>query len=141
MPDHHAPDSRRDATDLLRSRLMAEALGRLLDRVPGSREVLRHLAALERSLLRQGLSSIECASDRTLQRICAQLGSLPQADEDPALHDLLDRVAHALDLRLAERHDDLPFDIERTVVIQEISHSMFRAAEHEHAPTVREARL
>ena len=64
-----------------------------------------------------------------------------RADEDPALHDLLDRVAHALDLRLAERHDDLPFDIERTVVIQEISHSMFRAAEHEHAPTVREARL
>lgn len=127
--------------DRLRSRLMADALGQLLDRVAGSRDVLLHLAALERSLRRQGLAAVESASERSLERICAQLGSLPQVGEDPALHDLLDRLHHALELRHAERHENVPFDIERTVVIRELSHSAFMAATSDYAETVREPRL
>ena len=141
MPNPTDDSARDGATERLRSRLMADALGQVLDRVPGSREVLLHLAALERSLRKQGLQALEFASERTLQRICAQLGSLPRVDEDPALHDLLDRLVQALEQRRADRHDDLPFDIERTVVIQEISHSTFLAAKSEHATTVREAQL
>ena len=48
-PDPAPPIASADA-DRLRGRLMAHALGRLLDRVRGAREVLPHLAALERGL-------------------------------------------------------------------------------------------
>lgn len=140
MPAHRA-DPRSTPADHLRSRLMAAALGHMLDRVKGSREVLLHLAALEKALARHGLQAVDTASARALARICAQLGSLPHADEDPALHDLLDTVNKALERRRAERHDSLPFDIERTVVIEEVSHSTYMAAERDHAPTVREPRI
>lgn len=142
MSDRRTDAAPAPSAEALRCRLMAAALGRMLDRVKGSRDVLLHLAALERSLVRQGLPAVEAASERVLARVCAQLGSLPQVDEDPALHDLLDRVTHALNARRAERLDDQPFDIERTIVIEEISHSAYMAAEREqHAPTVSEPRL
>lgn len=122
--------------DRLRGRLMAQALGRLLDRVRGARDVLPHLAALERGLTDGGTTVIDRVPRPGLAKLCSQLGSLPLPDDDPALHDLLTRLMDALEGRkpvpvrplprpvLADR-DDLPFDMERTVVIQEVSHSDF----------------
>ena len=114
---------------------MAQSLGLLLDRAPGAREVLPHLAALERGLLEQGAAAIALVPAHWLQRICSQLSSLPVPDQDPPLHDLMQRLLAAL----ARQREDAPWDAgtnaERTVVIREISHSEFMAAEAEQATT------
>lgn len=128
------------AADRVRARLMAVALGRLLDRVRGSREVLLHLAALERGLADRGLDAIASASERTLTRICAQLGSLPLGPDTPELHDLLDLVEAGMRRQQTAAADDV-VDIERTIVVSEISHSTFMAAQGDEVPTVAEARL
>lgn len=132
-----APSTDASGADRLRGRLMAHALGRLLDRVPGAREVLPHLAALERGLLEQGAQALSGVPGHWLGRICSQLSSLPFPDDDTALHELLDRLTAAQEAQRAER-DNLPFDIERTVVIEEISHSDFMAVARGEAPTQRD---
>lgn len=137
---------------------MAQSLGQLLDRVRGARDVLPHLAALERSLVEGGLASIEKAPPVVLARLCSQLSSLPLPQDDPPLHDLLSRLMDALEKPAAagpaaaappppapvpaakarfdlHDRDDRPFDIERTVVIEEVSHSDFMREERAHAPT------
>lgn len=124
--------------DRLRGRLMAQALGRLLDRVRGAREVLPHLAALERGLADGGTGVIDRVPRAGLAKLCSQLSSLPLPDDDPALHELLTRLMDALEGRkpapaparppprpVLQDRDDYPFDIERTVVIEEVSHSDF----------------
>ena len=120
--------------DRLRGRLMAEALGRLLDRVRGSREVLPHLAALERGLLADGLPALSGASTPVLGRIASQLASLPLPEDDKPLQDLLHRVMDSLEARRAEVSNQ-PFDIEKTVVIEEMSHTDFMAIARPDAPT------
>ena len=137
MPSSPAPASNPNGADRLRGRLMAVSLGALLDRVRGARDVLPHLAALKRGLQTSGPSAVDNASEQALAKICSQLGSLPLPDEDKSLHDLLDRVSAALESRRAERHN-MPFDIERTVVIEEISHSDFMAVARGEAQTVRD---
>ena len=119
---------------------MAQSLGLLLDRAPGAREVLPHLAALERGLLERGVGAIERVPPHWLQRICSQLSSLPIPKQDPPLHDLLQRLLQAL----AQQGDkaawgagtDADRDSQCTVVIREISHSEFMAAEAEQAATM-----
>ena len=154
---------------------MAQSLGQLLDRVRGARDVLPHLAALERSLVEGGLATIETAPPVVLAKLCSQLSSLPLPQDDPPLHDLLSRLMDALE-RPAARvpggavppaapaacatpaspappaaptpppavnkarlvlpdHDNRPFDIERTAVIEEVSHSDFMREERAMAPT------
>lgn len=135
---------RTDATasasaDRVRGRLMAGSLGALLDRVRGSREVLRHLAALERALAEVGVAAVHKASEQGLAKICAQLGSLPLPADDPPLHDLLDRVEATLEARRVARTGHA-FDSERTVVIQEISHSDFMAVAGADAMALRDSR-
>ena len=120
--------------DRLRGRLMAEALGRLLDRVRGSREVLPHLAALERGLLAEGLPALSGASTPVLGRIASQLASLPLPEDDKPLQDLLHRVMDSLEARRAEVSNE-PFDIEKTVVIEEMSHTDFMTIQRAEAPT------
>ncbi len=120
--------------DRLRGRLMAEALGRLLDRVRGSREVLPHLAALERGLLAEGLPALVAASTPVLGRIASQLASLPLPEDDKPLQDLLHHVMDSLEARRAEVSNE-PFDIEKTVVIEEISHTDFMTIQRSEAPT------
>ena len=122
----------------LRGRLMAFSLGALLDQVRGAREVLPHLAALENALLAQGGVAVDEVPAHWLGKICSQLGSLPIPPDDPPLNDLLGRLMDALEGRRADRaqRDDLPFDIERTVVINEISHSDFMAAQRSDATTL-----
>ncbi|MBA4178563.1 MAG: hypothetical protein C0505_18685 [Leptothrix sp. (in: Bacteria)] len=129
----------------MRGRLMAQALGRLLDRARGAREVLPHLAALERGLHDGGTAVIDRVPRQGLTKLCSQLGSLPLPADDPPLHELLTRLMDALEgpasppapaaaaapakpppaRRLLPMRDDLPFDIEQTVVINEVSHSDF----------------
>jgi hypothetical protein len=136
---HATPSSRTPAAplpsdaDRVRARLMSRSLMQLLDRVRGSREVLPHLAALERGLLDHGLSAIGRIPPHWLPRICSQLSSLPLPEQDPPLHDLLDRLLSTM----RAQHDDVAtvFDAERTVVIREISQSEFDAAAAEIATT------
>ena len=114
---------------------MAQSLGLLLDRAPGAREVLPHLAALERGLLERGAGAIALVPRHWLQRICSQLSSLPMPEQDPPLQDLMQRLLQAV----AQQRDNADWesesDAERTVVIREISHSQFMAAEAELATT------
>lgn len=131
------PSTAADASpaDRLRGRLMAQSLGQLLDRAPGAREVLPHLAALERGLLERGAGAIALVPPHWLQRICSQLSSLPIPEQDPPLHDLMQRLLKAVGLQRDGADWESESDAERTVVIREISHSQFLAAEAEQATT------
>ena len=130
-----------DPADRLRGRLMAASLGAVLDQARGARDVLPHLAALERALLEQGAGATERVPPHWLGRICSQLSSLPLPQSDAALQDLLSRLRDLLHAQQADwlHGDDL--ESERTVVIREISHSEFDAAQVEDATTINCSRL
>lgn len=118
---------------------MAHALGRLLDRARGSREVLPHLAALERGLITNGSAAIDRIPKEWLGRIASQLASLPLPPEEAPLHDLLQRLSGRLDNGTIEWKEPSmhgSFDPERTVVIREISHSEFMAEADAQATTM-----
>jgi hypothetical protein len=118
---------------------MAAALGRLLDKARGAREVLPHLAALERGLKKDGKAAIDRIPEHWLGRITSQLSSLPLPDDEPPLHDLLQCLSERLRPAAIEwEAPSMPcrFDPEQTVVIREISHSEFLAASDEMAPTM-----
>lgn len=100
----------------------------LLDRVRGAREVLPHLAAVERSLAERGSTAIRQIPAHWLPKICSQLSSLPIPERDPPLHDLLDLLLQALRQNQAPAPATDTFDAERTLVIREISHSEYDAA-------------
>jgi len=135
MSSPHASSSP-SAADRIRGRLMAESLGRLLDRAPGAREVLPHLAALERSLLERGASVVDQVPPTWLAKIGSQLSSLPVPEDDAPLQDLLTRLLALVQEQRAEWNPGSDFSPERTVVIREISHTEFDAAAHEQAETV-----
>ena len=86
-----------DQAELTRGRLMRQSLAALLDRVPGARGALPHLAALEVSLARQGTAVIASISRVQLAKICSQLSSLPLPAEDRPLQMLLGRLMDALE--------------------------------------------
>lgn len=119
---------------------MARSLGRLLDQARGAREVLPHLAALERGLREQGVGAVEKVPEHWLGRICSQLASLPLPADDAPLHALLSALAARQNAGIVEwEAPSMPggFDPQRTVVIREISHSEFMAAADEQATTIR----
>ena len=134
------PATATDATpaDRLRGRLMAQSLGVLLDCAPGAREVLPQLAALERGLLERGAGAIVQVPPLWLQRICSQLSSLPIPEQDPPLHDLMQRLLRALALahQCGNGDADAGTHTERTVVLREVRHSEFMAAKAEQATTL-----
>lgn len=118
---------------------MALALGRLLDQARGAREVLPHLAALERALIADGAAAVEKIPEQWLGRIASQLSSLPMPADEAALHALLQRLSARLrpaTIDWAEPSMPGGFDAEKTVVIREISHSEFLAASDEMATTM-----
>jgi hypothetical protein len=118
---------------------MAHALGRLLDRARGSREVLPHLAALERGLLSHGSAAFDRIPKQWLGRIASQLASLPLPSEEEALHDLLKRLSGRLDegtVEWKEPSQHGSFDPQRTLVIREISHSEFMVEAEAQATTM-----
>lgn len=120
-------------------RRMAAALGRLLDKARGAREVLPHLAALERGLKHEGTAAIDRIPEHWLGRITSQLSSLPLPDDEAPLHELLQCLSDRLRPATIEwEAPSLPcrFDPEPTVVIREISHSEFLAASSELAATM-----
>jgi hypothetical protein len=141
MPASAAPSSSglsaADNVARLKGRLMALSLGQLLDQARGARDVLPHLAALERSLLEAGIAAIDQVPGQWLHRICTQLSSLPLPEHDPPLHDLLERLMQRLQALheppARTRLDE--FDPERTVVVREITHSEFMAEENAQATT------
>jgi hypothetical protein len=115
---------------------MAQSLGKLLDQAKGAREVLPHLAALERSLLERGAPAVEHVPQHWLGRICSQLSSLPLPAHDAPLQDLLGRLMKRLEAQFEDEGDVRGgFDPHRTVVIREISHTEFDAAQAEQATT------
>jgi hypothetical protein len=119
-------------------RQMAHALGRLLNGARGSREVLPHLAALERGLRSHGSAAIGRIPKHWLGRIASQLASLPLPAEEVALHDLLKRLSDRLDegmVEWAEPSGYGSFDPQRTLVIREISHSEFMVEAQAQATT------
>lgn len=130
-----------DPVDRLRGRLMAAALGSVLNKARGAREVLPHLAALERALMERGAVATIQVPPHWLGRICSQLSSLPLPADDPALQDLLTRLRDRLQGEQAEWMQDDSAESERTVVIREITHSQFEAAENELLTTVATPRL
>lgn len=129
-----APDA---GAELVRGRLMKASLGALLDQVRGAREALPHLAALEISLGTHGAAAIEAIPERWRARMCAQLGSLPLAEDDAPLLDLRRRLAASLE-RAAPAPRPTPadsaFDPERTVVVRELTHSEFMNLSDDPAP-------
>ncbi len=137
--------------DAVRGRLMALSLAALLDKAAGAREVLPHLAALERGLMGRGAEAIAQVPAQWLARIVSQLASLPLPEQDPPLHDLLQRLMARLHAQDPNRDaavggvvadaNEPESDHERTLVIREISHSEFVAAQNELLPTVFEPRL
>ena len=121
---------------------MAQSLGLLLDKARGAREVLPHLAALERGLIEEGMGAIARVPEHWLGRICSQLSSLPLPEQDPPLHDLLQRLVRRQKSQAAADSDWINdphggFHPEKTVVIREISHSEFAAASEENLTTIR----
>jgi len=124
------------AADQVRGRLMAQSLGRLLDQAPGAREVLPHLAALERGLQSHGAGAVERVPAHWMGRICSQLSSLPLPTHDLPLQDLLKRMRERLEARRNDWEPDSLLSTERTVVITEISHSQFAAAQDEQLTTI-----
>jgi len=115
-----------DGSERVRGRLMAQSLCALLDQVRGAREVLPHLAAMERALIQLGPVAIHRVPEHWLRKICSQLASLPLPEGDGPLRDLLDRLIAAQESLQTDDHRR-PFDIERTVIIEEVSHSDFMA--------------
>ena len=118
--------------DLLRGRLMQDALRAQLDRVRGARDALPHVAALEVALGQFGVAAVQRIPQQHLPRIHAQLRVLTAATSDAALQDLVERVRGALRAQRPEStHQLAPFDPEATVVITEGTHSDFMLALHE----------
>lgn len=124
--------------DLLRGRLMQRALKTLLDQVRGAREVLPHLAALEKALGERGSMAIDQIPAPFVTKVFSQLRVLPAPEDDAILQDLIRRVQRAMRLaRTQVSHQLAPFDPEATVVITEGSHTDFMEAlaENVAAPT------
>ena len=119
--------------DLLRGRLMQCSLRGLLDRVPGSRAALPHLAALELALVQHGASAVQGISQKGLAKIHTQLRVLPLDPADGSIQDLLALVQRALRHQATQQtHQLSPFDPQSTVVITEGSESDFMNALHGH---------
>lgn len=134
--------------DRVRSRLMQASLRALLDRVPGARDVLPHLAALEATLGARGIEALADIPLPALTRICTQLSSLPLPADDAPLQDLLSRLLDALALqdqpppapatRVAAAPltgGRMPFADSALLGVQEATLSAFDAAMAEQATT------
>lgn len=85
------PDPARKA-----GRAMAFSLKCLLDKVPGAREVLPYLAALERALSADGTAVLEVIPPASLRKMGAQLAALPLDLDDRPLRALQVQVQSAI---------------------------------------------
>lgn len=136
--------SAEQALDRLRGRLMRQSLSHLLDRAAGVRQALPHLAALEAALEEHGSSVLAGISRPVLVKLCSQLSGLPLPDDDPPLHDLLERLMRALEMsptrpppaqRAVQLHDLSDFLTDDKLMVAEASYTDFAAAADEMATT------
>lgn len=112
-------------------RAMAFSLKCLLDQVPGAREVLPHLAALERGLAADGPAVLDQVPLPALRKMGAQLASLPVRPQDLPLRALQVQLLQALDRRSVRppMPSYLPSALDAgRVEVQEISASEWAAA-------------
>jgi hypothetical protein len=94
VPPPPHPDPARKA-----GQAMSDALRGLLDRVPGARQVLPYLAALESGLAAEGTAVLDIIPIPSLQRMGAQLASLPVDPTDLPLRALQVALLSALSRR------------------------------------------
>jgi hypothetical protein len=80
---------------------MAASLKALLDQVPGARQVLPYLAALEGGLAAEGTGVLDVIPMPSLQRMGTQLAGLPLDPEDRPLRALQVELLAALARRSA----------------------------------------
>lgn len=118
-----------DPAELKAGRAMAFSLKCLLDQVPGAREVLPHLAALERSVAAQGPRVLDQVSLPSLRKMGAQLASLPVRPQDLPLRALQVHLLQAIERRSEPPPSYRPsaLDGDRVEVV-EISASEWAAA-------------
>lgn len=110
-------------------RAMAYSLKCLLDQVPGAREVLPHLAALERGLAAEGPRVLDQVPLPALKKMGAQLASLPVRPQDLPLRALQVQLLQAIERRSAPPPSYLPSSLDGDrVEVQEISASEWAAA-------------
>ncbi len=76
---------------------MRSELKDLLNLSPGAREVLPHLAGLDRALKTQGLAAFDALPARILKRASAQLQSVYPAKPGAGIVELRSRLAQVLD--------------------------------------------
>lgn len=101
MPPNDPSESAVPPTDPARKagRAMALSLKFMLDRVPGAREVLPYIAALERGLAAEGTGVLDVIPLPSLRKMAAQLSALPVDLDDRPLRALHVQVQQALDRR------------------------------------------
>ena len=84
-----------DAVETGAKRMRTE-LKELLNRCPGAREVLPHLAGVERALKTQGLAAFDSLPPRVLGRAAAQLESVLAEPVSAGIAELRSRIGTAL---------------------------------------------
>jgi hypothetical protein len=132
MPDPAAPalasTETAESLESLHLKAMNAALKALLDRVPGSRRALPHLAALEMSLRKNGLNSVRQASLPVLQKVLAQLTGMPDVANDPGLQSLQAALLSAI-ARQQPPHPKSQLkslgDADQVVEVRELSQQTF----------------
>ncbi len=118
-----------DPAERKAGRAMAFSLKCLLDQVPGAREVLPHLAALERGLAAEGPRVLDQVSLPSLKKMGAQLASLPVRPQDLPLRALQVQLLQAIERRSAPPPSYLPSSLDGDrVEVVEISASEWAAA-------------
>lgn len=124
-----APPTSTTKTLAAAEQAMAQALTALLDETPLARRRLPHLCALEVSLKRNGLTSVEQASYPVLLKVSQQLADVPDAAADPHLVALQDALMAAMARkRPPPAHAQLE-DLGGggVVEVSEVTHSAFMA--------------
>ena len=115
------------------ARLLRHELTELLSRCPGAREVLPHLAGLERALKVEGLAAFETLPPRVLQRAGIQLESVLNEPVSITLAELRSRIGAALkeherkEQAAARRAAPSSFLVDEKLQVTESSESDFLA--------------
>lgn len=115
---------------------MQASLKALLDQVPGSRDALPHMSALERALsVPGGLDGLASVPPKVLTRICGQLSTLPLPRNDPPLMNLLTHLLDLLDRHRIRQPYLSTFVSDSKLMVMEASHTEFDAVANEQATT------
>jgi hypothetical protein len=116
---------------------MRQELKELLNRCPGSREVLPHLAGLEHAIKTQGLAAFETLPQRVLQRASGQLESVVTEPVSAGIAELRSRIGVALkkfekiEQAVTARAAPSSFLVDEKLQVSEGSHTDFMAAVEE----------